>query len=384
LEEIKLEKEYSDYSLDELEEIYKKSLIKGIKQNDEKDKAFKEANPPVSKINTVTPGPIVGGNDGEGNYDFDGWYEKLTMMEYTDSDTGCETDVSSWSPADNYAGRVWQAVISKANLFDICVKGIDIKAGDGLSVQIKTMGKFAAPTAQAACECKSCVSSSLNTHTLTLLQYAQVTEICAFDEFDVGGDYRSAVIKAFGNSYAELFNSLIWTEVSTAAAGTSIDLAATLACTPSIAGSCCTDASLLNFYNAVNECTYTMQGNDYEPDYMVLSPSVAAILKRMQTPTVQPWADQVVKIGADGKLKSFNGLKVIEYSGATACSTATDTVFAVIVDSSRACGAAFGKRPRMEFDRNIECNSTTAAMWAFFAAGELEVGAIGHIKSPDA
>jgi hypothetical protein len=376
----------NEKTIEELEADYAKELSRRTKfyqvENDEREKTYKESHPPVSKINTVKE-TVIG--DGNGNYDFDAFYEQLTMMEYTQSDDGCNTDVSSWSPEDNYAGRIWRAVISGADLFQICVKGININAGDGLSVQIKTMGKFAAPTAQSACECKSCVSSSMSTHTLTLLQYAQVTELCALEEFDVGGDYRATVIKAFADSYSELFNSLIWTEISTAAAGTSIDLAATLSCSPSIVSTaCCTDASLLNFYNAVNECVYTMQGNDYEPDYMVLSPSVSAILKRMQTPTVQPWANQIVKIGSDGKLKSFNGLKVIEYSGAQACSTATDTVFAVLVDSSRAVGAAFGKRPKMEFDRNIDCNSTTAAMWSYAAFGELEVGAIGHIKSPDA
>lgn len=370
------ENDYSEMTIDELEELYKKSLIKSLSPTDE------QPNPDVvSKIPKVTEASF--GNS-DGNYDFDGWYEKQTMFNYSDSDSGCETIVSSWSPADTYAAVVWQQVMGEGDLFRICVKGINIDAGDGLQCQIRTIGSYGAPTEAASCECVSCVSAPLDTYQLDIKQYGLVTELCGKDIFDIGEKYPRAAAKAMGLSYVKLFDSLIWAAVRGASPTVSVDLAATLVCTPSIVSTeCCSDASLLNFYNAFNQAIADMREDQYKPDWMVLSPSVAAILKRMQQPAVQAWANQIIKIDADGKLASFNGIKCIEYWAATACSTATDTVFAVIVDSKRAVGAAFGERPRLEKDRNIECNSWTYAMWCYFACATLDSNAIAHIKSPD-
>ena len=357
------------------------------------------ANPPPTKVPPAGEA-VVGGKPVEvgkhimefkelvGKEDFVAYenFDTGKTFNFTTSDDGCDTDVSAWSPDDVYVKAVWHAMYCEANLFRVCVKGLDIDKGDGLTVQIKTIGKFGAPTEAASCECISCASNTLSTHSLTLKQYGMVTEICEKDIWDVGEQYRKEYLAALGKRWGQFFDAQIYSELQTAAAGTSVDMAATLVCSPSISGSCCTDASLLNFYNAVNEVVYTMQEGTapYDPDYMIVSPSVAAILKRMQTPSVQPWAERIVKVSDAGKLIMFNGLKVIEYCGAQACSTATDTVFAVILDSRRAVGAAFGKRPSLESDRNIDCNSTTYAMWCFFACGELDVNAIAHIKSPDA
>jgi len=102
----------------------------------------------------------------------------------------------------------------------------------------------------------------------------------------------------------------------------------------------------------------------------------------MQVPAVQAWAERIIKIDDDGRLVRFNGLKVIEYCGANACSTATDTVFAVIIDSRRAVGAVFGERPKMYKFFQTNCNSYRIDWWSFFAVGELDTSAIAHIVNP--
>lgn len=365
----------------------------GLKKQWEEE--YLVANPPPSKVNTTEPasGAVelssevvefkanMGGNDIVPYENFD----TGETINYTQSDSGCDVTLTAWNKADVFVNTVWHAMYCEANLFQVCVKGLEINKGDGLTVQIRTIGKFGAPTEAASCECVSCASNTLSSYSLTLKQYGMVTEICEKDIWQIGPIYRNKYLEAFGKRWGQFFDATIYSELTGAAAGTSIDMAAVLACTPSIAGSCCTDASLLNFYNAVNEAVYTMQEGTtpYDPDYMIVSPSIAAIMKRMQTPSIQPWAERIVKVNDAGRLTMFNGLKVIEYCGANACSTATDSVFAVIVDSSRAIGAAFGKRPSLESDRNIDCNSTTYAMWCFFSCGELDVNAIAHIKSPD-
>lgn len=395
----RLKKETTDFEAQEAEKKkteYEANLLKTAQEKWEKD--YLEAHPPATKI--PKPGEVKLGEDGKPKEyaadeylrAFDGKvtpYESFIggeVKEYTDSNSGCDTDISAWSPTETYANIIWQAMYCEANLFRVCVKGLNISAGDGLNITIRTVGKFAAPAAATSCECLSCVSAELSEYNLNCLQYGEVTEVCGFDVFDAGEIYRREYLKAFGKRWAEFFDATIWAGLVAAAAGTSTDMANTLVCTPSVSGSCCSDSSLIDLYNAVNATVAAMREGTtpYSPDWMIVSPTVAAIFKRMQTPGVQKWAEKLIQIDGDGRLTGFNGLKVIEYCGAQTCSTATDTVFAVILDSRRAYGAAFGKRPFLEKDRNIECNSWTYAMWCYFAHGALDVNAIAHIKSPDA
>ena len=396
----RVKKERLDFETAETEKVkteYETKLLKDAQEKWEQD--YLEKHPPITKVPTGGEAPI--GGDGEPqNFAADEYlrafggkvtpYEDFVggeIKEYTDSNTGCDNNISAWSPTETYANIVWHAMYCEADLFRVCVKGLDISAGDGLNITIRTIGKFANPAAATACECLSYVSASLSEYHLTYLQYGEVTEVCSFDVFDAGEIYRRNYLKAFGKVWAGWFDGLIYAGLVAAAAGTSTDLNATLTCAPSvISTNCCSNTDLLNFYNAVNATVAAMRegATPYDPDYMIVSPTIASIFKNMQTPTVQPWADKLISIDRDGKLTQFNGLKVIEYCGAQTCSTATDTVYAVIVDSRRAYGAAFGKKPSLEKERNIDCNSWTYAMWCYFAHGALDVNAIAHIKSPDA
>ena len=401
----RMKKETADFETQEAEKVktdYEAKLLKDAQEKWEKD--YKEAHPPVTKVPTGGESKL-GGDAGTGaDKDavgreylraFDGKvtnYEDFIsgeVKEYTDSDSACPAIIGAWSPTETFANIVWHAMYCEADLFKVCVKGLDISAGDGLNITIRTIGKFGNPAAATSCECLDCVSASLSEYHLNCLQYGEVTEVCSFDVFDAGEIYRRNYLKAFGKIWAQFFDATIYAGLVAAAAATSTDLAATLTCTAALSAptvNCCANADLFNFYNAVNTTVATMRegATPYEPDYMIVSPSVAAILKNMQTPAVQAWAEKVIKIDDSGRLTRFNGIPVIEYCGAQACSTATDTVYAVIVDSRRAYGAAFGKRPSLEKDRNIDCNSWTYAMWAYFAHGALDVAAIAHIKSPDA
>lgn len=343
---------------------------------------------PSSKLNTVEPESTNVDTSmfvdyfrnyveqtGEGYHDYETWFN------YTNSDSGCDTDVSSWSPADTYANAIWHGVICKANLFQVAVKGININSGDGLSVQIRTIGKFGAPTEAAACECVSCASNTLGSYTLTVKQYGMVSEICSLDVFDVGEEYYDKMVESMSRRWAEFFDAQIYSELETASPGTTETLAGALSCTAGVSGSCCSDSDFQNLYNAVESAAATMRENSYDPDYMIISPTVAKILKSLDSSKVPSWAEKEL-VFKDGKLVKANGLKVIEYCGANSCTDTSSEVMAIIVDSSRAVGAAFGQPPKFESDRNIDCNSTTVAFWSYFACAELDTAAISHIVNP--
>lgn len=305
------------------------------------------------------------------------------LFANTDSDSGCGDEIASWSPDDVYAKIVWNTFVCKADLFKIAVKGIAINPGDGLGVQIRAFGAFGAPSEVGACGCASCASISFTTYPLTLKQYNLEAIVCEKDIWDVGSILMDSYLIAMGDSWAQWFDAQIYSELETATPGTTEQLPVDLSCTPFIGGSCCTDSSLVNLYNAVHTAVASMRegsglASPYNPDYLIISPTVAAIYKRMQHAQPMPWMGDV-SFDDDGRLKKMSGLKVIEYCGANSCTDLADEVVAIIIDSRRAVGAVFGERPKTYKFFQSNCNSYRIDQWAFFAVGELDTDAIAHI-----
>lgn len=305
------------------------------------------------------------------------------MFGNTDSDTGCEDIVTSWSPDDVYTKIVWETFVCTADLLKICVKGLAINPGDGLGVQIRAFGAFGDPSELASCECASCASITFSTYSLTLKQYNLEALICEKDIWDVGGILMDSYLKSMANSWAQWFDAQIYSELETATPGTTETLANALSCTPSISGSCCTDTSLVDLYNAIHNLVASMRegANPYNPDYCIVSPTVASIFKRMQTPTPMPWMGDL-SFDTDGRLKKIAGLKVIEYCGANSCTDASGQEVAIVIDSRRAVGCVFGQRPKTYKFFQTNCNSYRIDQWAFVAFGELDTNAIGHVVNP--
>ena len=303
----------------------------------------------------------------------------------TDSDTGCEDIVGAWSPDDVYAKIVWNTFVCKADLFKIAVKGIAINPGDGLGVQIRAYGAFGNPVAKGSCECGSCASITFKTYPLTLVQYNIEALVCDRDIWDVGSILMDSHLNAMSDSWARWFDAQIYSELETATPGTSTSVP-TLVCTPALESTCCADNTLYQLYNAIHNTVASMREGTglagvYNPDYLIISPSIAAIFKRMQTPTPMPWMGDVT-FDDNGRLKKMSGLKVIEYCGANSCTDLADEVVAIIIDSRRAVGAVFGERPKTYKFFQTNCNSYRIDQWAFFAVGELDTDAIAHVVNP--
>jgi hypothetical protein len=209
------------------------------------------------------------------------------MFENTDSDSGCEDIIGDWSPADVYSKIIWNTFVCKADLFKICVKGLAIKPGEGLKTQIRVYGNLSDPDVKGSCECLTCVSIPFTTHTLTLEQIGKEAIICEKDIWEVGSVLMDAYLTAFSDMWASWFDKEIYDEIETASPGTTETLGTALNCDPSTAGSCCSDTALVQMYHAVQEIVASMREgtNPYQPDYIVMSPTVASVFKRLQTPT---------------------------------------------------------------------------------------------------
>lgn len=406
-----MKENYEDMSLEELEalndERKKKKLIESM-STDDKAKAdsereeynaqvgedavakYLEENPPVVKLNEVPkidkgdsiPGHIEYFNkrieaSGLGFVD----YDKQEEFNYASSDAGCEVDASSWKKEDVFTKLVWHNMYCTAGLRSICVKGIDVKSGDGLAVQIRTVGKLSAPAQVSACTCLSCEAPALSTYNISIHSYGLMEEICELDVFSIGEVLRTSLIEALAKKWEEYFDACIYAQLATGLVpGQTETLLVDICNTFDFSATgCCTDSAALLF-NAIIDLEATMREGTtpYSPDYLIVSPTVAAILKAKDG-VAMPYIMQSQVNVSGGVLTKVGALKVIEYCGANTC--ASGATLAIMIDSRRAVGFAFGKPPRMEQDRNIDCDSTTIVMWSYFGTKELDLGAIGHIKN---
>ena len=400
---------YDEMSLEELEALAedrkKKKLIVDLATADKKEseankleydaeigdeavKKYLEENPPVPKL-IETPVVTKEGDAISSHMEYFNKrikasefgfveYGKQEEFNYASSDAGCEVDAADWKKADVFTNLVWHDMYCTAGLRSICIKGIDVKAGDGLDVQIRTVGKFSAPAQVSGCTCLSCETPALSVYNLTIASYGLLTEICELDVFSIGEVLRTSIIEALALRWQEYFDACIYAQLATGLVpGNTVTLNDDICSTIDFGSTCCTDFGAMIF-NAIIELEADMREGTtpYSPDYVIVSPSVAAVLKAKDGISMPYIMQSQVRVEG-GVLTKVGALKVIEYCGANAC--ASGATLAIMIDSRRAVGFAYGKPPRMEQDRNIDCDSTTIAMWCYFGTKELDLDAIGHI-----
>lgn len=417
--------DYDEMSLDELKELKAKREADKLRmelQNEDatkaqaeqeayeksiKEKAINEylsQNPPKSKITTEAPSK-------KDDVDVSKFSDALNaivqstgqpkLFEYgcacADGDTSdcAGHDFEALRKDDVFIKGVWHALYCRANLLKYAVPGVNINAGDGLSVQIRTVGKFSVdPVERSACSCLDCGNVAFDSYNVCVQQFGMKTEICALDIFDVGETLRTEVIKAMGFRWGEwldqeLFNMLIG-ESSDIQCGdqsscTTYDEDLTVdisnADEQSVSSVCCEIPAAEALYNAVIDIEANMREANMSPKVLIISPTVAALFK-YQKGTDLPLYIRNNIVVKDNILTKIGNIEVLESCVAPSMSEiASGSVIGVIIDPSRAFGFAMGKRPSLESDRNIDCNSTTYAMWAYMGASILDCTHIARIKN---
>lgn len=299
------------------------------------------------------------------------------------TDNGCDETSqleNNWSVSQNFCNFVWHAKECYMGLGFLCASVCDIKAGDNARLDIKVISARSDPNSVSACTCLSCASNTFTKYSITINQLGDYAVLCSWDEFQVGSSYRRAVLKSMAEHWGVYFDAQIWAALAAATAGYTETLNNTLDCNGVISGSCCTNGS--DIYGRLIDLDARMRVAGYMPDYFICSPTVANYFKYLQHPTNALATPEIEMKG--GILTRIGHIKVVEYCGATACSTATALRVGVLIDSSRAIGQAFGKRPTLEFERDPECNSTKIVMWAYWGVSALDSGALGIIVTPNA
>jgi hypothetical protein len=298
----------------------------------------------------------------------------VSGYEFTDSDTGCSNDVSAWTPDEVFSNLIWSAFYCKGYLAGkVTVRGVDFARGKGDTVSIRMRSKRTAQGPLDPCECLSCVSSSFTKVSLKLDSYGDLAEICELDLQLAGDVVKDGIIEDMSDALAEQVDLEIYNQLITAAAGYTDTLDS--CCSDPSLDSCCFDT--LGLYNAIVKMEASMREGGVRPDFIILAPSVAAHFKYKEAAHMQG-----LQISFSGnELSKIGNMSVIEFPCANTCDGAAGVV-AVLIDSRRAVGEGWGMKPKLEQDRNIDCDSTTVAIHMYVGIDELDVNAIGLISAP--
>jgi hypothetical protein len=298
------------------------------------------------------------------------------------SDNGCDESAqlgANWTVSEHFCNFIWHAKECYMGLGKICASVCDLKAGNGDDVVIKVISARADPNAVSACTCLSCASNTFDKYTITITQRGDYAVLCGWDEFTVGSSYRRSVLKSMAQHWGVYFDAQIFAALAAGTGTYTETLNNTLDCNGVITGSCCTNGS--DIYGRLLDLDARMRVAGYNPDYFICSPTVANYFKYLQTPGSALAMPSIKMEGTT--LTKIGNIKVLEYCGATACSSTTATEVGWLIDSSRAIGQVFGKKPSFEFDRVIECNAEKIVMWAYWGVAVLDPGAVGQIVTPN-
>lgn len=420
--------DYEKMSLDELKELKAKreadklrnefvaeDSVQAQKEKEEYDNSIREQaikeylkqNPPQSKLADSAKTVKTSGKE---NYkEFMERFVKSTgadkLFTYggwdgEDNSKCADHDYDAWEKRDVFVGSVWHALYCHSNLLQFAVPGIDIKAGDGLNVKIRTVGKFSLdPMERSACSCLDCGETALDVYNVCVKQFGTKTNICEFDIFDIGEQARSEILKSMGFKWAEWLDTQIYNLLI----GDSSDIAcpegycqsgathlneetvplASLQDTSISSDDCCGIPATEAIYRAIIDLEASMKEQSRKPTHIIMSPSVAALFKYERGTDLPRYLTSQIVV-KEGVLVKIGDMAVIETCVANKLSDmGAGEVVALLIDPSRAFGFAYGKKPVMESERNIDCNSTTYVMWAYLGAAILDCESIGKIVAED-
>lgn len=295
------------------------------------------------------------------------------------------TSIAAWEPADAYADLIMEASVCHSQLSGVVTAiAHDLKACQGDTIQIRYAPARTAQGPITPCNCLTKTSSTLGTYSVTVQQYGDADSICRFSaDIEACGDVRGTIANEMAKGLAKKRDEEIWGQITSFGAAPTWSATLASAWTAGVTtDSCCFNA--VDVYNKLINLQKQMQGGALNPDYVILHPTVAAHLYYKDNGTMpQPQLNMpLLKFDGTGKLLSIAGMKVIECCNATTGTDASGTTLAVVIDSSRAVGEAWGMRPEYSERFINECNYDIVAYWMYWGASEMDTNGIGHLLNP--
>lgn len=325
-----------------------------------------------------------------------------SLEELTDSDAG-DGGVGHLIPDDVYANMILEGVVCYGQLSGVVTAiEYDFTAGGGNTIQVPYVSPrtHSCASDRVECACLSDTSTTFGTYPIKVTNWGDYDLVCGFSLWEAGDPSKmpimSSILKEMSKRMAKCRDEEIWSALTDDIASTGVThfkFSSTSCGDGQIltgTASCCTWSYEL--YNSIISVVADLRDDAYEPDFVVMSPSVAKALYMkdnsgfFNTPLVRFNNDRLVEIA---------GLKVIECCNAHACSTDggkaasadtevtdADGIMAVVLDSKRSIGEAWGKKPKFSMFYDAKCDRTEVVCWQYWGTSAMDPASIGWIANP--
>jgi len=313
----------------------------------------------------------------------------IESFSATDADDGCEDDTSAWQNEDYFVDDIWFELICQSDfLGKVGHRKYTHPMGAGGQVQIKMISiespahDWGDSASLDPCECMSCVSNSFTTYTVSIKKYGDMKEICNADKILAGSEIEGAILQSMKIRLSERIDNEIWTNLAAASGSYSVTLDAECSnASRGTDGDCCTYS--VNLFDDVIDLHDEMWNAGYfrtKGAVLIANKTLTSLLKYKDG--LSPQIKNALQYKGTS-LVAIGDIKVIESCHAPTCaSSSTGDTVAVLIDPDRAFAEVWAQKPKYEKDRNIDCDSVTATVWAYGAFDTLDTDAVGAINNP--
>ncbi len=310
-----------------------------------------------------------------------------TFYQLTDCDDGAG-GAGAWMPSEYFVDLILEGVYQYGDLSGrACTIGVDLAAGNGDTVNVRTVTKRNHACSTTACgACLSVTSNTFDDVAIDVAQYGDYDKIANYADWRAKGDVMGAVANEMSKRMAHCRDKALWSALNGSTPNTTITTTSSWSPNPTIRTSCCT----FNFdiYNSIIEARQHLMGDGYNPDIVLIHPYVASYLyyKEGAGGNAYPFQNMpLLKFNEEGYLASIAGLKVIEVRAAVADDSSPSErsdELAYVIDSSRALAEVWGQRPKFNEFYDGVCNATELTLWMYWGCDTLDDNAIVEITNP--
>jgi len=313
----------------------------------------------------------------------------------TSEDYTWNTNITSWIPKQDYADAIIESSLQYGEISGkAAVQRFDKTAGTGQNVIVRIPTFRNAQWNLGQGQCLSVTSQSVSTYVIQIKKMGDYDELYDMDLWQTPGPLKETILNEMAKGLAarrdwQLWDSLVtfgdarWVAMTTHAMKDDM-----FGLWAKGTANCCMPA--LDLYNTIlkgvasmRRQAHTNPGNvstaGYNPDTLILGPFLAMKLK------YRDHGFPVIDIITDEKGRVTRlpgaGLNVIEYTGAPTDNDVSRGTVAIIIDSSRALGEAWGKQPEFYEDFYIECGKYKEVVWSWWGCHVLDTNAVMHIRN---
>ena len=298
-----------------------------------------------------------------------------------------DTTAAGWIPTEDFVDLILEGVVAYGDLSGNGVTALeyDMSAGHGDSVMVRTVTPRTHSCASTdACGCLSATSTTLGQTNIEVYQWGDYDKICDFTSWKTNGNLMQTIAKEMSKRLANCRDSAIWTSLCGATPNTTVNTTAAWSSSRTT-DSCC--LFTFDIYNAIIEARQHLYGDGYDPDTVLVHPYVAAYLYYKENGSVPAVGDisPLIKYNDNGFVASIAGLRVVEVKVAAADDSSpasSGDELAFVIDSSRAIGEVWGKRPEFNQFYDGKCNATELTLWTYWGHAILDSDAIVAIENP--